>query len=79
MLRDIVAREIPVLVSPHTELYAVPAFAGAMMVVLARRLDHHEWAIAAGAAVFVFIFRVVAMARGWHAPQAWRRSHREVG
>jgi hypothetical protein len=38
--------------------------ADAMMVVLARRLDHHESAIAAGAAVFVFIFRVVAMVRG---------------
>jgi uncharacterized membrane protein YeiH len=63
-------------VSPHTELYAVPAFAGAVMVVLASRLDYHESAIAAGAAVFVFIFRVLALARGWHAPQAWRRFDR---
>jgi uncharacterized membrane protein YeiH len=37
VLRDVVAREIPALVSPHTELYAVPAFAGAVIVVLARR------------------------------------------
>jgi hypothetical protein len=42
------------------------------MVVLASRLDYHESVIAAGAAVFVFIFRVLALARGWHAPQAWR-------
>jgi uncharacterized membrane protein YeiH len=46
VLRDIVAREIPALVSPHTELYAVPALAGAAMVVLGRRLDYHEAAIA---------------------------------
>jgi uncharacterized membrane protein YeiH len=75
-MRDIVAREIPALVSPHTELYAVPALAGAAMVVLARRLHYHESAIAAGAAVFVFVFRVVALARGWHAPQAWRGFNR---
>jgi uncharacterized membrane protein YeiH len=76
VLRDIVAGEIPALVSPHTELYAVRALAGAAMVVLGRRLDYHEAAIAVGAAVFVFIFRVVALARGWHAPQAWHRSGR---
>jgi uncharacterized membrane protein YeiH len=38
VLREIVAGEIPAVVSPHTELYAVPALAGAMTVVLAGRL-----------------------------------------
>jgi uncharacterized membrane protein YeiH len=73
LLRDIVAREIPALVRPETELYSVPALAGALVVVAARPLHHAQSAIEVGAALFIFVFRLVALVRGWRAPLAWRR------
>ena len=76
LLRDIVAREIPALVRPDTELYAVPALAGALMVAAARPLPHAQTTIAVSAAVFIFVFRLVALRRGWHAPRAWHHRDR---
>jgi uncharacterized membrane protein YeiH len=73
LLRDIVARDTPALVRPDTELYAVPALAGALMVAAARPLHHAQSTIAVSAAVFIFVFRIVALRRGWHAPRAWSR------
>jgi uncharacterized membrane protein YeiH len=73
LLRDIVAREIPALVRPDTELYSVPALAGALLVVVAWPLHRVQSAIEVGAALFIFLFRLVALIRGWHAPRAWRR------
>jgi len=73
VLRDIVAREIPALVRPDTELYAVPALAGSLVVVAAQPLHHAQLAIEVGAALFIFVFRLVALVRGWRAPLAWRR------
>ena len=72
VLRDVIAREIPALVRPDAELYAVPAIAGALTVALLWSLDLRGPWTAAGAAVLIFIFRLVAMARRWHAPTAWR-------
>ncbi len=73
LLRDVVAREIPALVRPDTELYAVPALAGALLVAVARPLHQAQSAVAVSAAVFIFVFRLVALRRRWHAPRAWRR------
>lgn len=73
LLRDMIAREIPALVRPDTELYAVPAVAGVLAVVGLWELGYRGPWIAAGAAAFIFVFRLVAMARHWHAPTAWRR------
>src|SRR5687767_8119931 len=39
LLRDVIARETPALVRPDTELYAVPAIAGALVVAVAWELD----------------------------------------
>ncbi len=73
LLRDVIAREVPALVRPDTELYAVPAVAGVLAVVGLWELGHQGPWIAAGAVAFIFAFRVLAMARHWHAPRAWRR------
>ena len=73
LLRDIVAREIPALVRPDSELYAVPAVAGALMVAAAEPLHQSQSTIAVSAAVSVFVFRLIALRRGWHAPRAWHR------
>jgi uncharacterized membrane protein YeiH len=73
VLRDITAREIPALVRVETDLYAIPASAGAVIVVLADRADLPMPAVATGAALAVFAFRLVAMWRHWTAPGApWR-------
>jgi uncharacterized membrane protein YeiH len=76
VLRDVITREVPALVRPDSALYVVPAVAGALMVVAARQFRYDESAIAAAAAVFIFVFRLVALRRGWHAPRARRRGDR---
>jgi uncharacterized membrane protein YeiH len=73
VLRDITARETPALVRMHTDLYAIPATAGAIVIAVANQLHLPEAGFAVGAAVFVFAFRIVAMLRNWKAPHAWER------
>jgi uncharacterized membrane protein YeiH len=72
VLRDVIARETPALVQVDTDLYSVPAAAGAIVVALAYHTGVPLPPVAVGAAVLVFAFRVVAMLRHWHAPLAWR-------
>ena len=72
LLRDIVARETPVLVDPGSTLYAIPAVVGALAVTILWELDRYEplWGLAI--AVWIILIRLVAMWRGWHAPTARR-------
>lgn len=72
LLRDVIAREVPALLRPDTELYAVPAVAGVLALVGFRELDHGGPWIAVAAVAFIFAFRLVAMTRHWRAPRAWR-------
>lgn len=73
LLRDVVAREVPVLVRPDAELYAVPALTGALILsFVTSRWDYKPWlgiAVACG----IILFRLAALAFGWKAPRAWRR------
>jgi uncharacterized membrane protein YeiH len=71
LLRDITARETPALVQVDTDLYAIPAAVGAIVVAAAYRTDLSMPVVATGAAVSVFAFRIVAMLRHWRAPRAW--------
>ena len=70
VLRDITARETPALVQIDTELYAIPAAAGAALVAGAHSLELPMPVVATGAAVLIFAFRVTAMVRHWTAPHA---------
>jgi len=70
VLRDITARETPALVQVSTDLYAIPAAVGAVVVAGAHHAELAVPVVAAGAAVFVFLFRIVAMLRHWTAPRA---------
>lgn len=68
VLRDLLAREVPVVL--QRELYAVPALLGAGVVVAG-----HGWGlagppVAVTAAAVVFTVRVVGHWRGWQAPVA---------
>jgi hypothetical protein len=49
------------------------ALAGALVVAAARPLPHAQNTIAVSAAVLIFVFRLVALRRGWHAPRAGHR------
>jgi uncharacterized membrane protein YeiH len=68
VLRDVLLREIP-LVLRH-EIYALAAAAGAVLIVVVERAGvlTIAWQIAAAAAVFVV--RVVAVRRRWSMPRA---------
>ena len=70
LLRDVIARETPALVRPDSELYAVPAIAGALLVAVAWELGAYEPVVGAAAAIAVFGVRLLALRRGWRAPRA---------
>jgi uncharacterized membrane protein YeiH len=76
LMRDVIARETPALVRVEAELYSVPATAGAAIVAATYDSGLSRPFTAIGGAVFVFLFRLVAMIRHWHAPQAWKRRDR---
>ena len=76
VLRDITARETPALVQVQSDLYAIPAAVGAVIVAGAHHAGLPMPVIATGAAVSVFLFRIVAMLRHWSAPRAWNRRGR---
>jgi uncharacterized membrane protein YeiH len=73
VLRDVIARETPALVRSDSELYALPAFAGALVVAVAASSGATTPALGATVAVLVFVVRVLALHRRWRGPRAWRR------
>ncbi|SDX27752.1 Uncharacterized membrane protein YeiH [Geodermatophilus africanus] len=77
VLHDVIAREVPALVRPDSELYAVPALVGALVVGTASTvgadgpaLGAGRWVLGAGVAVAVFAVRVLALRRHWRGPRA---------
>ena len=70
LLRDVVARETPVLVDPRSELYAVPAIAGCLLVAGLWHLERYEAVLGLGIAGAIFVVRLLALQRGWRAPTA---------
>jgi uncharacterized membrane protein YeiH len=57
---------VPVVL--RSEIYAIPAFLGAGIVVLADAAHYDAtWVTIAGAAV-CFVIRLLAIRRGWNAP-----------
>lgn len=68
MMRDILVREIPTVL--RTELYAVAALVGAIVVVVGRMLHLPYSAAAIAGAILCFGLRFVAMRRGWQLPRA---------
>lgn len=69
VLRDVIAREVPALVRPDSELYAVPALAGALLVGTASTAGVEGPLLGAGVAVAVFTVRVLALRRHWRGPR----------
>ena len=70
LLRDVVARETPVLVDPRAELYAIPAAIGALAVAVLWELEVYEPVFGVAAAATIVVVRLLALRRGWRAPTA---------
>ena len=66
--RDLLAGRTPVVFS--REIYATPAFAGALWAVLAERGGLHIWLVAVPGVAICFGWRLVALRRNWSAPVA---------
>lgn len=73
LLRDVVAREVPVLVRPDSELYALPAIAGSTVLAFAISRWGYRPLLGIGVACGIIAFRLAALAFGWKAPRAWGR------
>jgi uncharacterized membrane protein YeiH len=54
----------------HADIYATAAFAGAFVVVVARRAGLPPAAAALVGGSACFILRVLTMSYGWHLPKA---------
>lgn len=69
LLRDVVANRVPQLFNPR-DLYAVPAFLGATLVVALWHLGVSNLIAAAVSAAVVFGFRLLSLRFGWRVPGA---------
>jgi uncharacterized membrane protein YeiH len=72
VLRDVLVREVPALVRAGSELYALPAVAGALVVGVASTAGADSPALGAGVAVAVFAVRLLTIRYHWHGPRARR-------
>jgi uncharacterized membrane protein YeiH len=68
MLRDVLVSDIPAVL--HSDLYAVAALAGAIVVVAGHLMNAPVVASALAGAAVCFGIRLVALRRGWQLPTA---------
>ncbi len=66
MIRDVLAGRVPTVF--RGELYAIPALAGATVVVLGTHLDVRVWIVALVGGGLCTAWRLVALWRHWQAP-----------
>jgi uncharacterized membrane protein YeiH len=77
MLRDILLREIPVVL--RTGLYAIPALIGATIVVVASKSGSHNLAFPIIAATVCFLIRLAGLQFDLNVPRAPGRRERDSG
>jgi uncharacterized membrane protein YeiH len=68
VVRDLLLMQIPTVL--RSDLYAVAALAGAIVVVVGDRVGLPAYAAAIAGAVLCFTLRVIAIHRNWHLPKA---------
>lgn len=66
--RDLLVNEIPVVL--RREIYALASLAGAVVVVILVKIGQDRTLPMVGAAVLIFVFRMLALQRKWSAPTA---------
>jgi uncharacterized membrane protein YeiH len=74
LIRDVVARDTPLVVRKDSEIYAIPAALGALVVATADANDAYGPAIGVAAATVILALRMAALTFGWRAPGARRRT-----
>lgn len=72
IVRDVLARDVPMVFRSDTVLYAIPAAVGAGMVVVADRFDVDRTPAVVVVAAAVCTLRLAALHFGWRAPGARR-------
>jgi len=79
MLRDVLIAQVPTVL--RSELYAVAALAGAVVVVVGHVLNFPPTTMAIAGAILCFGIRLIAIRRGWRLPVAElpQRSKAEAG
>jgi len=73
MLRDVLVADIPAVL--HSDLYAIAALAGAIVVVAGHVLNAPLAASALAGATVCFGIRLMALWRGWQLPTAGRKKN----
>ena len=68
ILRDVLANDPPQIFQPDSTLYAIPAAAGATVIVTLSRNDLYSGVVAALVAAGVCLLRLAALRWGWRAP-----------
>lgn len=76
MLRDVLVADVPAVL--RSELYAVAALAGALVVVAGHVLNLPHTAVAIAGAALCFGIRLIAIRRGWRLPVAGPRPKPDV-
>jgi uncharacterized membrane protein YeiH len=74
LIRDVVARDTPLVVRKDSEIYAIPAALGALVVATADANDAYGPAIGVAAAAVILALRMAALTFNWRAPGARRRT-----
>lgn len=74
LIRDVVARDTPLVVRRDSEIYAIPAALGALVVAFADAQDAYGPAVGIAAAALILGLRLAALGFGWRAPGARRSS-----
>jgi uncharacterized membrane protein YeiH len=66
VIRDLLSGRVPVVL--RSEIYAIPAFLGAGIVVVADAAGYKAAWVAFAGAIVCFLIRLIAIRRGWNAP-----------
>lgn len=69
ILRDVLANDPPQIFQPDSRLYAIPAAAGAAVIVTISRNDAYSSIVGAAVALAVCLIRLAALRWGWRAPK----------
>ncbi|MER7078383.1 Uncharacterized membrane protein YeiH [Saccharopolyspora kobensis] len=69
-IRDVLAGEVPALLHPESEIYAVPALLGSGLVALLAVTGALTPVTSAFAALLAIVVRLLALRFGWRAPLA---------
>lgn len=66
MVRDLLAGRVPIVFS--SELYAIPALAGATWTVLTHQAGWNTWLVSVPGVLLCFGWRMLALVRNWRSP-----------